>query len=232
MVNGKYSITEKDGKQSLQYLPRSNEEMQKLNEIVRNAIGYDPSRNDQISVINVPFDSTDEESQLVQGTEIEWWKNPDYQKLILLLVAMALAIFIMYRLLRSKEIADKMRYAYSLGDRDQMYALDHPEPSLDEIEIIDRDYLLLPADMPGQLLLEGDRQLNMPLDEQGEDMIGAAELAERTKARLQEAPEFTENAIMKMEIKNKVQNYLNEQTDEGIRLIRMLAAQDNEDRSK
>jgi hypothetical protein len=86
--------------------------------------------------------------------------------------------------------------------------------------------------VPGQLLLEGDRQLNMPLDEQGEDMIGAAELAERTKARLQEAPEFTENAIMKMEIKNKVQNYLNEQTDEGIRLIRMLAAQDNEDRSK
>jgi flagellar M-ring protein FliF len=39
------------------YTPRSAEEMQHIQELVRSAIGYDASRGDQVSVINVRFDN-------------------------------------------------------------------------------------------------------------------------------------------------------------------------------
>lgn len=39
------------------YTPRSVEEMQHIQELVRSAIGYDASRGDQVSVINVRFDN-------------------------------------------------------------------------------------------------------------------------------------------------------------------------------
>ncbi len=58
LVNGTTKVVEQDGKKVVQYTPRSQEELQKLTQIVRNAIGYDPERNDQVSVVNLPFDTT------------------------------------------------------------------------------------------------------------------------------------------------------------------------------
>ncbi len=58
LVNGVTKVVEQDGKKVVQYTPRSQDELQKLTQIVRNAIGYDPERNDQVSVVNLPFDTT------------------------------------------------------------------------------------------------------------------------------------------------------------------------------
>ncbi len=58
LVNGMTKVVEQDGKKVVQYTPRSQDELQKLTQIVRNAIGYDPERNDQVSVVNLPFDTT------------------------------------------------------------------------------------------------------------------------------------------------------------------------------
>ncbi len=56
LINGTYKVNEAGGVRKVEYVPRSDEEIQKLTEIVKNAVGFNPERNDQISVINIPFE--------------------------------------------------------------------------------------------------------------------------------------------------------------------------------
>ena len=56
-VGGQDSATE--AKESTPtYVPRSEEEMQKLIDIVKKAVGFSEERGDQIEVVNTPFEST------------------------------------------------------------------------------------------------------------------------------------------------------------------------------
>jgi flagellar M-ring protein FliF len=56
-VDGSYQ-TPKEGAEAGEkvYQPRSQEELDRLAGIVKNAVGFDTQRNDQIEIINVPFD--------------------------------------------------------------------------------------------------------------------------------------------------------------------------------
>jgi flagellar M-ring protein FliF len=56
VVDGKYQTTEDAaGKTSQSYVERDPEEMKRLVEIVKKAMGYDSDRGDQVEVINLPF---------------------------------------------------------------------------------------------------------------------------------------------------------------------------------
>jgi flagellar M-ring protein FliF len=56
MVDGTYEkVIDKDGKTSLKYRPRSSEEMQLFEKMVKNAIGYSQDRGDQVEVTNISF---------------------------------------------------------------------------------------------------------------------------------------------------------------------------------
>jgi len=57
MVDGTYSTVENgEGVAEQIYQPRSQEELDRLSSIVRNAIGFDQTRNDQIEMVNIAFD--------------------------------------------------------------------------------------------------------------------------------------------------------------------------------
>jgi len=56
-VDGKYETNEDD--ESRTYVPRSEEEMEKLTALIKSAIGFDPERGDQLTVENLPFDVSD-----------------------------------------------------------------------------------------------------------------------------------------------------------------------------
>lgn len=57
MVDGIYIETEgEDGETIQTYQPRPQEELDRLAAIVRNAVGFDPQRNDQIEVVNLAFE--------------------------------------------------------------------------------------------------------------------------------------------------------------------------------
>jgi flagellar M-ring protein FliF len=65
MVDGKYEApaTPKSGAsaQKPKYVPRSPEELQKIEALVKSAVGFNAERGDQLSVVNVPFQETGEE---------------------------------------------------------------------------------------------------------------------------------------------------------------------------
>lgn len=52
LIDGTYT-TDKDGKRV--YTPRSKEELDKLDKLVRSAVGYDEKRGDTLELINMPF---------------------------------------------------------------------------------------------------------------------------------------------------------------------------------
>ena len=101
MVDGAYK---KEG-EKVEYVPRSEEEMNRLNEIVKTAMGYDESRGDEVSVVNVPFSAPTQEGttmrQMVEiGTKLA-------KPLANLLIALLFILFILRPLLSKYVLAPK-----------------------------------------------------------------------------------------------------------------------------
>ncbi|WP_120853563.1 flagellar basal-body MS-ring/collar protein FliF [Helicobacter pylori] len=55
VVDGKYKIALKDGVNTLEYEPLSDEALQKINALVKQAIGYNQNRGDDVAVSNFEF---------------------------------------------------------------------------------------------------------------------------------------------------------------------------------
>jgi flagellar M-ring protein FliF len=59
LVDGSYEVAQgKDGKSTRKYIARGAEEMKKLEDLVKKAVGYSEERGDQIQVVNVAFDTS------------------------------------------------------------------------------------------------------------------------------------------------------------------------------
>ncbi len=58
VVDGKYKIALKDGTNTLEYEPLSDESLKKINALVKQAIGYNQNRGDDVAVSNFEFNPT------------------------------------------------------------------------------------------------------------------------------------------------------------------------------
>ncbi len=74
LVDGKReSVADEEGIETEQYVPRSDEEMAQFAAIVRNAVGFNQLRGDQLHVTNIEFDAT-------QFEAIEFYNDPTLQR--------------------------------------------------------------------------------------------------------------------------------------------------------
>ncbi len=74
--------------------PRSPEQIKKLEELIKNAVGLDADRNDQISIVNLPFQTTPANEFVEEGTT--WFEDADgISNLLLVIIAIAGAIFLL-----------------------------------------------------------------------------------------------------------------------------------------
>lgn len=59
MVDGTYQRVEKEpGQYEWKYIPRTTDEMQKLENIVKRAVNFNASRGDEVEIVNIPFEKT------------------------------------------------------------------------------------------------------------------------------------------------------------------------------
>ncbi|MBA3035513.1 MAG: flagellar M-ring protein FliF [Desulfobacterium sp.] len=59
VIDGRYEIAKSaDGTEKRNYIPRTNEELRKFEDIVKGAMGYNEDREDRISVSSIPFSET------------------------------------------------------------------------------------------------------------------------------------------------------------------------------
>ncbi len=109
MVDGVYT-KDKDGND--QYAPRSEEELKKLEQLVKSAVGFDATRGDDISVVNMQFASTT--TDLFASDPMDWIKK-DMNSIIQTLVLGGVAILaillvirpLVARAIESAELASK-----------------------------------------------------------------------------------------------------------------------------
>ena len=113
MVDGSYEKSvDKDGKTSLKYVPRSPEEMRNLEKLVKNAIGYDEERGDQVEVASLPFALSSVPEPEVDAMEkyramLEWLAMP----LVYLLVAILVLFFVIkpfLKILAAKQLETRV----------------------------------------------------------------------------------------------------------------------------
>lgn len=236
LVNGKTQIIENNGTKTLSYTPRSTEELEQLTLAVKNAVGFDPTRNDQISVLNVPFDNTYYEDLIKESEPVPFLEQPDNQKLILLIALVLISIFFMYRLLHSKIISDRIRIAMSLPKSVELKKEEEeaPEEEFEDLKISGDDLLLMPAALPEQLMLEmpnvGEENIALiPEPELGKEALAMRASADLSKAG---ANQITEDRMMKIEMKRKIEEFVDTKVDEGVRLIRLMMGEEPEKQKK
>jgi flagellar M-ring protein FliF len=84
------------------YTPRSPQEMQRIEQLVRSAVGYDSTRGDQISVINVQFDRAvgAESGAAASGSKLLDFDKNDLMRAAELLVAAVVAALIIFFVVR------------------------------------------------------------------------------------------------------------------------------------
>ncbi len=78
LVNGTYKVNEAGGVRKVEYIPRDEEQIQKLTEIVKNAVGFNPDRNDQVSVLSIPFEPAGEGIGFIQRED----KKENWRELV------------------------------------------------------------------------------------------------------------------------------------------------------
>ncbi|HNU70137.1 MAG TPA: flagellar basal-body MS-ring/collar protein FliF [Thermodesulfobacteriota bacterium] len=73
MVDGSYRTEEnEDGETQTVYVPRTEDEMKKFENIVKSAVDYDANRGDKVEVVNIPFEKTPLSDQETSGEG--WWQ--------------------------------------------------------------------------------------------------------------------------------------------------------------
>jgi len=108
LVDGKYELpaATKEGQAvKAKYIPRSPEELQKIETLVRSAIGYSAERGDQLSVQNIPFQDMGDSGTAETSA---WWSTPFfmslYKNLLIALGFLAVVMFVIRPLLKSLRI--------------------------------------------------------------------------------------------------------------------------------
>lgn len=229
LINGTAQVVNKDdGEKTIQYTPRTDEEMQKFNEIVRNAVGFDPNRNDQVSVLNVPFAYSLDKNNYLDEFQPPWYQIEDNKRIIYLVALMFFIFILMIMILQSKQVRDRIRIAMALPAKviidDYEIEEDEKEDKLEKIEFDDDDLLLLPAELPDQLLIDQVAPIiDQEVDEEIESELAFEKnsLADMADADFEEE-ELSEEALMKLEIKGKVEQFIDDNPVEAVRLLRIM----------
>lgn len=235
IINGVTKVVDENGVKKIEYTPRKQEEIDQLTLAIKNAVGYDPTRNDQISVLNVPFDTSLLEQEIEEQQPVVWYKDKEIIKLIALIAAILITIMLMFALIQSKFVKDRLRIALGLPNpkllaKEEVAVEEEeeePEEQLEDLKLDEEDLLLLPAELPEQVLLEGEIREEEP--QEIEEETDMQELEALAKSALDVEPqEMTEEDMLKLEIKEKVESFLDEQTENAVKLIKILLQQDIE----
>ena len=98
VVNDVPNTTTKGGKTVTVYKPRSPEQMKKLEEIIKNAVGIDVQRQDQFSIVDIPFEPKTTEDLKVEDKSVFFDVN-QWINVVLMLAAIIAAIFLLKSLM-------------------------------------------------------------------------------------------------------------------------------------
>ncbi|MGO9481926.1 MAG: flagellar basal-body MS-ring/collar protein FliF [Candidatus Kryptoniota bacterium] len=167
LVNGKYTAIEKGGESTVNYTPRTEQEITQLTNIVKTAIGFDNTRGDEVSVLNVPFENNDQSFML---KNMPGFKIQDYANKLVILGAMIGAVIVFL------SIFSKIKGRGSKGyEPVSVLSQGRPTPSLST-----------PSPAGGHTI---DYKENIQAAEYSEDVLRANKIRDDVSSYIQNKPE-------------------------------------------
>ena len=144
LVDGRYELSPgaKPG-DAPKYQPRSPDEMQKIEALVKSAVGFNAERGDQVTVANIPFQETGE----MEGEPPAWYDAPIVQTLIknvlIGLGFLALILFVIRPLLKMLKVEKPARFLPVVDDAEtsqmiEMQKREHEKMRLTQIELVEK----------------------------------------------------------------------------------------------
>ncbi len=82
------------------YEPRPQEQLKKLEELIKNAVGIDPNRNDQFSLVSIPFEVKMQEDMNIEETSSMIPDADELTNVIFMIVAIIASIFVLKSLMK------------------------------------------------------------------------------------------------------------------------------------
>ena len=104
LVDGSYekAASKKGGAAPLKYVPRTPDELQKIEALVKGAVGFNQVRGDQVTVANIPFQEMAADSGA--GDSSSWWEAPIlstiWKNLLIVLGFLALVFLVLRPMLK------------------------------------------------------------------------------------------------------------------------------------
>ena len=99
LVNGVPTTVTRDGQKVTEIQPRPETEMRQLTDLVRKAVGFNPLRNDEVSVTNLTFGTHLPEQEFIyRSSPLADWT--EYKEQIFLGIAMLGTVLVLWSLLR------------------------------------------------------------------------------------------------------------------------------------
>jgi len=121
VINGVKKETGKGDNKATVFEPRSDAQLQKIEQIVKSAVGYDVNRKDEISVVSIPFENQKQVIEEVPEESSPFDDVERFSNLILIFVAIGSSLFVlkglMKRLKNEKIIIGTMGGGANLGNQ-------------------------------------------------------------------------------------------------------------------
>ena len=144
LLDGKYELSpgaKPDAKPK--YLPRSPDEMVKIEALVKSAVGFNAERGDQVTVANIPFQDTGD-----GGPEpAKWWEAPIVQPLLkngmIAMGFLALLLFVIRPMLKVLKVPKKESFLPIQGDVETLQMIEqqkkeHEQMKVTQLELIEK----------------------------------------------------------------------------------------------
>ena len=212
VVNGvKKTVQAADGTNKTEIVPRPETELQKLKNIVVTAVGYDANRNDEVSIVSIPFENQLQPVEQIQQASPLGDMN-EISKLVMMLVGFIASMLILKGLL--KKLKNEKIIVGSLG----MGGGDFVDNSLTE----------LAPSLAGSLGAGSSSLLESGKAAAPAELPAAAK---KRKQALMEVgnieDEISEEAISKKVRKEKIANYVEKNPIEAAKLINSWLREDS-----
>jgi flagellar M-ring protein FliF len=97
LIDGTYKMVKgEEGEEERKYFPRTQEEMEKYENIIKRAVGFNAARGDQVEVVNIPFEPAKPMEREEVGKRPFWFFLKEYYTSILKYAFLAIFVLLLF----------------------------------------------------------------------------------------------------------------------------------------
>jgi len=111
MVDGQYDVEWRNGKPYVKFIPLPDDELAKIRSFVESAVGINPQRGDQISVVSVPFEGSvryAERLAMLQLTETSRERASMYKWLAIAAIGFFISLYLIFKKLFERRLPQEV----------------------------------------------------------------------------------------------------------------------------